>query len=100
MAKKTSKNNDLLYNAKEKTNPKLYSLIVGLVNKDMDEEAKIVLKIDYLLDYTSRCIKLKDYREAKEALESAKTRIDKLENIGVDISYLEYLYDGIKKKIK
>lgn len=100
MAKKTSKNNDLLYTAKKNTNPKLYSLIVELVNRGMEEEANTVLKIDYLLEYTSRSIKEKDYREAKETSKAAKLRIDNLKKLGINTSYLDYLYEGINKKIK
>lgn len=100
MAKKTSKNNDLLFSARDKTNPKIYSLILDLVNSGMEIEAKEVLKIDYLLEYTSRCIKQRDINEAKESLNSAIARINGLKAKGVDTSYLEYLYNGILKKLK
>lgn len=100
MAKKTSKNNDLLFSARDKTNPKIYSLILDLVNKGMEVEAREVLKIDYLLEYTSRCIRQRDLNGAKESLNSAITRINGLKVNGVDTSYLEYLYNGILKKLK
>lgn len=100
MAKITSRNNDLLFNSKSKISPKIYSLLVGLVNEDKEELAKIVLKVDYLLEYASVAIKQKDFSEAKEALEKAKVRIDNLKEEGVNTEYLEYLYEGIEKKVK
>ena len=100
MAKKTSKNNDLLYNSKENTSPKIYSLLIDLVNQDREDLAKVVIKVDYLLDYASRCIKQKDFKEATCGLDKAKTRIDMLKKEEVNTEHLEYLYAGIAKKAK
>lgn len=100
MAKKSSRNNDLLYNAKENASPQIYSLLIDLVNQDKEDLAKVVIKVDYLLEYASRCIKQKDFEEANEGLIKAKTRIDMLENEEVNTEYLEYLYAGIAKKAK
>lgn len=98
--KKTSKNNDFLYRARENSSPKIYEIILDLVNEDREELAKEVMKVDYLLEYTSICIKQKDFREARESMEKAKEKIESLRNNGVNISYLEYLREGIEKKIK
>lgn len=98
MAKKNTRNNELLSINKSKTSPKIYSLLLGLVNDEREDLAEIVLKVDYLLEYASRSIKQKDFDEAKEGLEGAKTRIDKLKREGVDTEYLEYLFKGIEKK--
>lgn len=100
MAKKSARNNDLLFNSKTKTSPKIYSLLVDLVNEDREDLAKIVLKVDYLLEYASVAIKQRDFDEAKEALEKANDRINKLIQEGVNTVYLEYLYEGIEKKVK
>ncbi|KGK85954.1 hypothetical protein SDC9_121537 [bioreactor metagenome] len=100
MAKKSARNNDLLFNSKTKTSPKIYSLLVDLVNEDREELAKIVLKVDYLLEYASTSIKQRDFDEAKEALEKANDRINKLIQEGVNTEHLEYLYEGIEKKVK
>lgn len=100
MAKKTSKNNDLLNTYRNKTSPKIYSLLLELVNEDREDLAKNVLKVDYLLAYTSNSIKHKDYAEAKEGLEKARERIDMLKKEKVDVEHLYYLYEGINKKFK
>lgn len=100
MAKITSKNNDFLYNSKEKTSPPIYALLISLVNEDKEDLAQIVIKIDYLLEYASSCLKQKDFEEAREGLNKAKSRIDVLKNQGVNTEYLEYLYSGIAKKAK
>lgn len=100
MAKKTSNNNDLLYNSKENASPQIYSILIDLVNQDKEALAKVVINVDYLLDYSSRCIKQKDFEEANEGLEKAKTRIDMLKKEGVNTEHLEYLYAGIAKKTK
>ncbi|MBM7835446.1 hypothetical protein [Clostridium sardiniense] len=100
MAKKTSKNNDLLYIARENTSPKVYDIILDLVNKDKENIAKDVMKVDYLLEYTSTCIKQKDFREARESINRASERIEILKENGANTEYLEYLRDGIKNKIK
>lgn len=100
MPKVSSRNNELLSDAKAKTSPQIYSLILKLVNDDREDLAELVLKIDYILEYTSVCIKQKDLDEAKESLERAKTRIDMLKKEGANTEYLEYLYEGIAKKVK
>ena len=100
MAKKSSRNNDLLYNAKAKASPQVYSLLIDLVNQDREDLAEVVIKVDYLLEYASRCIKQKDFEEATEGLDKAKTRIDMLKSEDVNTEYLEYLYVGIAKKAK
>ncbi|VYU64223.1 hypothetical protein [Clostridium tertium] len=100
MGRKTSKNNDLLSSVRKDTSPKIYSLLVDLVNDDREDLAEIVLKIDYLLEYTSVCIRQKDFDEAKETIKRVEARMDILEKEGTDMEYLKYLYDGIKKKCK
>ena len=100
MAKKSSRNNDLLYNAKAKASPQIYSLLIDLVNQDREDLAEVVIKVDYLLEYASRCIKQKDFEEANEGLTKAKSRLDMLKSEEVDTQYLEYLYGGIAKKAK
>lgn len=98
MAKKSARNNKLLNNAKAKTSPKIYSLLVDLVNDGREDLAEIVLRVDYLLEYASTCVKQKDFDESKEALNKAKIRIEMLEKEGVETEYLKYLYEGIAKK--
>ncbi|MCJ7689927.1 MAG: hypothetical protein MUO60_11485 [Clostridiaceae bacterium] len=100
MAKKSSRNNDLLYNSKANASPQIYSLLLNLVNQDKEDLAQVVIKVDYLLEYASRCIKQKDFEEANEGLNKAKSRIDMLKNEEVNTEYLEYLYAGIAKKAK
>lgn len=100
MAKKNSRNTDILKETKNTTSPKIYSLLVKLVNGDREDLAEDVLKIDYLLAYTNTCIKDKDFKQAKETMEMAKNRIDKLIDNGVDVEFLLYLYEGIKLKLQ
>lgn len=100
MVKKTSKNNDLLYSAREKSSPKIYEIILDLVNDDREDLAKDVMKIDYLLEYTSNCIKGKGFKEGKETIKKVEERINILKKDGVKVDYLEYLCNGIKKKLK
>lgn len=100
MAKKSSRNNDFLYNSKSNASPQIYSLLLNLVNLDKEDLAQVVIKVDYLLDYASRCIKQKDFEEANEGLNKAKSRIDMLKTEEVNTEYLEYLYAGIAKKAK
>lgn len=100
MSRKTSKNNDLLSSVRKDTSPKIYSLLVDLVNEDREDLADLVLKIDYLLEYSSTCIRQKDFEEAKESLSKVENRIKMLEMQKVDTEYIKYLYDGIKKKCK
>lgn len=99
MAKINSKNSEFLSLAKEKTSPKIYPLLVKLVNDDKKDLAELVVKIDYLLEYTSKCIKIKDYKEAKMILKSIQERIIILEDNNINIEYIKYLYEGIKKKV-
>ncbi len=100
MAKKNSKNNDFLNTHRNSSSHKIYSLLLDLVNDDREDLAKIVLKVDYLLQYTSNAIKQRDYAEAKEAIEKARERIDSLKAENVDVEHLEYLYQGIIKNCK
>lgn len=100
MAKRNSRNTDILKDTKATTSPKIYSLLVKLVNADREDLAEDVLKADYLLNYTSTCIKDKYYGEAKESILMAKKRIDNVKEAGFDTEYLMYLYDGINTKIK
>ncbi len=98
MAKKSARNNELLNNAKVKTSPKIYSLLVDLVNDGREDLAEIVLRVDYLLEYASTCVKQKDFDESKEALNKANIRMEMLKKEGVETEYLKYLYEGIAKK--
>lgn len=100
MSRKTSKNNDLLSSVRSDTSPKIYSLLVDLVNDDREDLAELVLKADYLLEYSSVCIRQKDFEEAKETLSKVENRIKMLEKDNVDTEYIRYLYDGVKKKCK
>lgn len=100
MAKVNSKNNDFLNIAKMKVNHKIYPLILHLVNEDREDLADLIMKIDYLLEYTSTCIKQKDFREAKESIKRVDERMSILTKEKVDLEYIQYLYDGIKSKIK
>lgn len=100
MSKVTSKSNDFLFSAKSNTSAKIYSILLELVNEDREDLAKEVKKVDYLLEYTSTCIKQKDFKEAKVSIKNVEDRIKRLEKEKVDVEYLKYLYEGIKKKIK
>ena len=100
MAKRNSRNNDFLYENRDTSAPKIYAVMMKLVNEDREDLAKEVKKVDYLLQYTSTCIKDKDFRQARDTIKIADEHIQKLKDEGVDVEYLIYLYDGIKKKIK
>ena len=50
MAKITSRNNDLLRDSRNKVSPKVYDLLIDLVNEDREDLAEIALKIDYLIE--------------------------------------------------
>lgn len=100
MKRKTSKNNNLLSSVRKDTSPKIYSLLVDLVNDDREDLAEMVLKIDYLLEYSSACIRQKDFKEAKESLKRVSDRISLLDKEHIDTEYIKYLYDGICKKCK
>ena len=100
MAKKNSRNTDILKDSKDTTSPKVYSILVNLVNNNREDLAEDVLKIDYLLDYTNRCIKAKDIKEANETIKIAQNRMNKIKEFGFEIDYLDYIYEGIKSKLK
>lgn len=100
MAKRNSRNNDLLKETKNTTTPKVYSLLVSLVNGDKENLAEDVLKIDYLLTYTNNCIKDKDFKEAKYTLQILDRRIENLKKQSVDIDHLSNLYDKLNSQIK
>ncbi|ACD21807.1 MULTISPECIES: hypothetical protein [Clostridium] len=100
MAKRNSRNNDLLKETKNTTTPKVYSLLVSLVNEDKENLAEDVLKIDYLLTYTNNCIKDKDFKEAKYTLQILDRRIENLKKQSVDIDHLSNLYDKLNSQIK
>ncbi|MDF2950234.1 MAG: hypothetical protein K0R07_2284 [Sedimentibacter sp.] len=99
MAKKSARNNDLLKEAKSKASPQIYALLINLINQDREDLAELVLKVDYLVEYTNTCIRQKDLDEAKDCLPKVKSRIDTLKNEGADTDYLYYLYEGLIKKI-
>ncbi len=87
MSKKTSRNDDFLFACKnEILSPKVYDIIVDLVNEGKEKEAKSVANIDYLLDYLVTAIKARDRKE-KEAKSVAN--IDYL---------LDYLVTAIKAR--
>ena len=101
MAKKTtSSTNDFLFRVKKETSHKIYPVLVDLVNEGRQDLAELITKIDYLLEYTSTCIKQKDFKEAKDAIKKVEDRMKTLRENKVDTEYLDYLYEGIKKKIK
>ena len=54
MSNITSKNNDLLRDSKQITSPKIYSLLLDLVNDNREDLAEMVLKIDYLIEYANK----------------------------------------------
>lgn len=97
MARKNSKNNDFLNEAKKYSNPKVYFLILNLVNEDKNELAEIVYKIDYLLRYATNSAKANDLDESREALTAAKNRIAKLKENSVNTEHLDYLIDVLLK---
>lgn len=100
MAKKNSKNNNFLFMSKDTISHKFYPLLVELVNADREDLAKLVKQVDYLLSYTSTCIKQKDFRSAKDSLKGAYEKLSILKEEQVNTEYLDYLYEGIKNKIK
>ncbi|PRR81238.1 hypothetical protein [Clostridium vincentii] len=100
MAKINSKNNNFLFSAKDVTSHIIYPLLVELVNSDREDLAKLVKQVDYLLVYTSTCIKQKDFKSAKESIKGAEEKLSILKEEKVDTSYLDHIYEGIKKKIK
>ena len=63
MAKITSRNNDLLRDSRNKVSPKVYDLLIDLVNDDREDLAEIALKIDYLIEYANSAIKGKIFQK-------------------------------------
>ena len=100
MAKYNSTNNDLLRDSKRNTTPKVYRLLCDLVNDEREDLAELVLKVEYLISYASNAAKGKDFQEAKETVSKAKERIKMLKRENADVSHLEYLLEGVEKKIK
>lgn len=100
MDKKNSVNNDFLRTYKARTTTKVYDILVKLVKADRQDLAEVVVKIDYLVDYCNSCIKAKDFNEAKEVLSKIKERLDLLKENDETAEYMEFLYEGLKKKIK
>lgn len=100
MRTKTAKNNEFLYKNREGTTPKVYALLVELINEDREDLAKLVVKVDYLVEYAINARRQKDFKESKEALDGAAKRIEMLKKENIDISYLEYIYEGAIKKCK
>lgn len=100
MGKITSKNNDLLRESKQTTSPKIYNILLDLVNDDREDLAEMVLKIDYLIEYANKSIKAKDFEEAKDAIQKAEERTKMLRRSNADIGHLEYLIEGVNKKLK
>lgn len=100
MDKKNSVNNDFLRTYKAKTTNKVYDILVKLVKADRQDLAEVVVKVDYLVDYCNSCIRDKDFVEAKEVFSKIKERIDFLKDNGETFEYIDFLYGGLKKKIK
>lgn len=100
MGKKNSTNNKLLRTYKDNTSPKVYGILVKLVNEERQDLAESVLKVDYLITYVNNCIKAKDIREARDILERISERLKLLKHNDVDISHLEILYNNLKKQCK
>ncbi|AOR24926.1 hypothetical protein [Clostridium taeniosporum] len=100
MAKKNSRNNDLLKDTKNTTTLKVYSLLVSLVNDDKENLAEDVLKIDYLLTYMNNCIKGKDFKEAKDTLDMIDRRIKNLKKEKVDMEHFENILNKLKLQVK
>lgn len=97
MAKITSKHNDLLRDSRNKVTPKVYTLLMDLVNSDREDLAEMTLKIDYLIEYANSAIKAKDFSEAKDSMQRAEERIKMIKRENFDVSHLEYLIEGVKK---
>ena len=100
MAKITSKNNNLLRDSRNKVSPKIYDILLDLINEDKEDLAEMVLKIDYLIEYANSAIKAKDFSEAKDSMQRAEERIKMIKRENFDVSHLEYLIEGVKKKIR
>lgn len=100
MAKVTSKNNNLLRDSRNKVSPKIYNILLDLINEDKEDSAELVLKIDYLIEYANSAVKGKDWSEALETINRAEQRLKMLKKDNIDVSHLEYLIEGVKKKIR
>lgn len=100
MAKITSKNNNLLRDSRNKVSPKIYDILLDLINEDKEDLAEMVLKIDYLIEYANKSIKAKDFEEAKEAIQKAEERTKMLKRAKADVEHLTYLIEGVNKKLK
>ncbi|WP_294174933.1 hypothetical protein [uncultured Clostridium sp.] len=100
MAKITSRNNNLLRDCRNKVSPKVYDLLIELVNNDREDLAEMALKIDYLIEYANSAIKGKDFSEALETVQRAEERLKMIKREKFDVSHLEYLIEGVKKKIR
>ncbi len=75
MAKITSRNNNLLRDSRNKVSPKVYDLLIELVNEDREDLAEMALKVDYLIEYANSAIKGKDFSEALETIQRAEERL-------------------------
>ena len=76
------------------------AFIIGyFIEKDKKSLAFIGAYLGLSLIHIS-CIKQKDFREAKESIKKVEDRMKILKDNNVDTDYLDYLYEGIKKKIK
>jgi hypothetical protein len=100
MIKKSARNNELLSISKDNTSPQVYSMLLDLVNEGRQDLAESVIKIDYLIQYANTCVRQKDFEEARATLDKAKIRLDKVKGQGADISYINYLFEGVVKKLK
>ena len=100
MAKITSKNNNLLRDSRNKVSPKIYDILLDLINEDKEDLAEMVLKIDYLIEYANSAVKAKDYNTALETVKRAEERVKLIKRENYDVSHLEYLIEGVKLKIK
>ena len=60
----------------------------------------MTLKIDYLIEYSNSSIKGKDFAEALETIQRAEERLKMIKRANFDVSHLEYLIEGVKKKIR
>lgn len=100
MVKQTSKNNDFLNTYKDSTSPKVYNLLVSLMNENKEKEAKEVTRLDYLITYFNSLAKERNKKEIKEVGESINERIASLKKKNIDISSLEEIYEKIIKENK
>ena len=94
------RNNNLLRDSRNKVSPKVYDLLIDLVNENREDLAEMALKIDYLIEYANSAIKGKDFSEALETVQRAEERLKMIKRSNFDVSHLEYLIEGVKKKIR